>query len=456
MLIAIIANQALWIVNMYNGYKKEIYFDINKGIENAVYREMTERGESGGGFSAFSLYTENGDTSRYIKKTIIGEDHTLEVEIDRQDPNANMKIVQSILRNVIPLSVSRVNEFFFQEMQHCKFSIEKTYVEHYDLKRDSLMASSSEGKLSVSYISSDTMKIDIMEDMGVIAYVNNPVLTILRGMIIQLLLSILLIIVAVIGMFYLGRTIFRQWKEEKMRQDSVNAMTHEFKRPINAALGLVSRIPDYLKKSNIEKVIQYVELTMDELNRLSAYTQRIQQISNNDKSTINLDKSEIEMRSFLESLTAKFHSTENLLTHHSVYRKTTKMNLNVLPEHPVIWADRIHLANVVDNLIENAIKYSNEYLEINLTVDYQDTYMRMSIKDNGIGIGASDIKRIFDKFYRVNSRAVKRKTGIGLGLTYVKSIVEAHGGRIEVRSQGLGYGSEFIVLMPIDNRNGVN
>lgn len=294
-----------------------------------------------------------------------------------------------------------------------------------------------------------------MGSMGVIAHVNNPVLTILKGMIIQLLLSIMLIVIAVIGLFYLGRTIFRQWREEKMRQDSVNAMTHEFKRPINAAIGLVSLIPYYLKKSNLTKAIQYAELTMDELNRLTAYTRRIQQISNNDKSTIILDKSEIELRPFLESLTEKYYSSEKL-PELSVYHKTIRMNLDIRPENPKVRADRLHFANVVDNLIENAIKYSDENLKIDLSVDYQDANLCISIKDNGIGIAASDIKRIFDKFYRVDRHSVKRKTGFGLGLTYVKSIVEAHGGQIEVNSQGAGRGSEFVVFMPIDNNNVIN
>lgn len=440
---------------MYNAYKKEIYFEVNRSIEKSVYMEVTERCEGDGGFSAYPLYTENGDTSRYIKKTIIGEDFTVDVEVDRQDPNANLKIVQFVLKDVIPLDVSLLNKLFFQEMQHSKFPIGQTYVEYYDLKGDSLVKSSSEKQPFVSYISSDTMKIDIIGSMGIVAHVNNPVLTILRGMIIQLLLSILLIAVAVVGLFYLGRTIFQQWKEEKMRQDSVNAMTHEFKRPIYAAMSLVSLIPYYLEKSNQVKAVQYAELTMDELNRLTAYTRRIQQISNNDKSTIILDRSKVELRPFLESLTEKFRSPEKL-SDLSVYHKIIKMNLDIQPENPVICADRLHFANVVDNLIENAIKYSNKNLEINLKVNCQNTDLCLSIEDNGIGIAASDMKRIFDKFYRVDRHSVRRKAGFGLGLTYVKSIVEAHGGRIEVSSRGLGQGSEFVVFMPVDNNSVIN
>jgi len=105
-----------------------------------------------------------------------------------------------------------------------------------------------------------------------------------------------------LGLFYISRTIFRQWKEEKMRQVSINAMTHEFHRPITAAVTLVSLIPYFLEKKNLPKVSKYANLTIDELDRLTAYTTRIQQISNKEKATISLKKTTIEIQPFLESL----------------------------------------------------------------------------------------------------------------------------------------------------------
>jgi signal transduction histidine kinase len=452
-MIAIVANQVHWVVNMYNSYKKEIILDINKAIEKAVYREVTERSENDGGFSFYSLYTEDGDTSRYIKKTIIGEDTTVNVTIDRQDPNANHKIIQSILNDNAPLNISRLNELFFLEMQSGKFPVKDTYVEHYDMN-DNRLISSSRTDLdpgSGRYVSSDMMMIDIENSMGVKAYVGNPVMTLLRRMVYQLVLSVVLIMIAIACLFALGRAITIQWKKEKMRQDSVNSMTHEFRRPISAAVGLVSLIPYYLEKNNVAKASQYALLTINELNKLTAYTSRVQQISNNDKSTLSLDKSEIEVRPFLETLTEKYRSPAKMPGAMGYNNEPVEINLHIRPEHPVIYADRLHFANVIENLIENAIKYSGEDLAVDLAVDYEGEYLRISVKDNGIGISTSDLKRIFDRFYRSGHRAVRRKPGFGLGLTYVKSIVESHGGIVEANSRGVEYGSEFIVLMPVDN-----
>jgi signal transduction histidine kinase len=452
-MIAIVANQMHWVINVYNSYKKEIVLDINKAIEKAVYMEVTERSEDGGGFFSYSLYTEDGDTSRYIKKTIKGEDTTVVVTIDRHDPNANLKIIQYMMNDYAPLNISCLNELFFLEMQSSKFPVKDTYVEHYDLSDNRLISSSRTDSYSGSglYASSDMMVIDIMNSMGVKAYVDNPVITLLRRMIYRLVLSIVLIMIAIACLFVLGRTIIIQWKKEKMRQDSVDSMTHEFRRPISAAVSFVALIPYYLfEKNDVAKVSQYVQLTLDELNKLTAYTRRVQQISNNDKSTLSLDKSEIEVRPFLETLIKKYClPIKTPVAAES--NEPVEINLHIRPEHPVIYADKLHFANVIENLIENAIKYSGEDLVIDLAVDYEGNCLRISVKDNGTGISASDLKRIFDRFYRSGHRAVRRKPGFGLGLTYVKSIVESHGGTVEANSRGVGYGSEFIVLMPVGN-----
>ena len=445
--IAIITNQVLWIYNMYESYERKLHIDIDGSFKNAIYQEVTKRGESGGGFSAFSLNTDNEDNSRYIEKTIQGIDTTFTVSVDRHDPNANLKIAQTVLKDIAPLDIEALNKFFIQEMKDKDFPVQEAYIEYYDLTKNILEKSSGDKQLFTSYISSDMIVIDILESIGVKAYVKNPALVILRAMIAQLISSITLIILAIVGLFYLIRTIFRQWKEEKMRQDSVNAMTHEFRRPISTAVNLVSLIPHYIETNDLPCASKYAMNTMDALNKLTAYTTRIQQISNNEKSTISIERSSIEILPFMESLIKKYQKQEG---EQSADRHccTAVVNLDINPECTVINADRIHFANVIDNLIENAIKYSKEKPVIDISVDLQDKFLRISVKDNGIGISASDIKHVFEKFYRVDRSLTNNKAGFGLGLTYVKSIIEEHGGHIEAKSNGKGLGSEFVLYVP--------
>ena len=292
-MLAIIISQFFWIKGMYNSSEKEIVLEINRGLEGAVYKELTERSEGGGGFLAYNLYSEKGDTSRYISKEIKTTDTVIVINIDRFDPQANLKIAQYILKiaKLSSVKVSRINEFFYHGMEYTKFPVRETYVDYYDLDNDILVESSGTKSEFGSYISSKMVVMDINNSMGVKAYVSNPIFVILKSMIIQLLLSVILIIIAMIGLYYLRNTIFRQWKEEKMRQDSINAMTHEFRRPITAAMSFIALVRHFLEKDNKSEASIYVEYTDEELNRLAAYTNHIQQISNNDKSTITDRKS---------------------------------------------------------------------------------------------------------------------------------------------------------------------
>lgn len=445
-LIAIITNQAIWIINMYYSYKKEIVQEMNTTVEKAIYMEVTERSEKEGGFGAFPLYPENGDTTRYIQKKIIGEDTTFVVTIDRQDPNANLKIVQYLFNetNYSPININRINGLFSQEMQKGKFPVQKTYIEYYNLQADTLIESTLPVSI-ISYLSSDMITIDIMNSMGIKASIENPIMSILGRMVFQLVLSILLILIAITGLFLLGRTIYVQWKQEKMRQDAINSMTHEFKRPISTAVSMISLIPYYLQKKNIEKANTYATNTLQELNKLTAYTERIQQISNNDRSTVYLNYTDIEIRPFFNAMKEKYCRSEKDKTRKQI---NIQLNLNTIQTH--LHADLLHFSNVIDNLIENAIKYSGNMLTVILSVTDINNSLKISVKDNGIGISQSDKKYIFDKYYRSKTRFARQKTGFGLGLTYVKSIIEAHNGNIEVNST-VGEGSEFIIYLPVKN-----
>jgi Signal transduction histidine kinase len=446
-IISIIVSQIFWIIGMYNSSEKEIVLEIDRVLENAVYKELTERSEVFGGFSSYALYPEKGDTSRYISKELKFADTIVKVKIDRFDPRANLKIAQYGLNlaNISPVKVSRIKEFFLQGMEDTKFPVREAQVDYYDLDSDTLIESS--GTKYISSITSKMVVMDINNSMGVKVHVHNPLFIILQSMIFQLFGSVILIIIAMTGLYFLRNTFFRQWKEEKMRQDSVSAMTHEFRRQIAAAMSFLELVQLFLEKDNKGKASIYVEQAEKELERLSAYTGHIQNISKNDKSTITLNKSDIMISLFMESLINKYKS-EDFLKNLNVNKKGLNIKFDICPECEKISADYVHFANVIDNLIENAIKYSDEIVNVDISVTLENDCIRFSVVDNGIGISAKEIKRLFEKFYRGNHPKAKLKPGFGLGLTYVKSIVELHGGTVGVRSKGIGAGSEFIIDMP--------
>ena len=436
-------NQAVWISNMYNLHKKELKDFACQATQKAVIMEVSERTEAIGGYFVFANNLSNpNDTSRYFTKEVKTEDSTYKFTIDKNDPYINQKIVQFVLKDELPVNLEKLNKILKKELSE-RYTIKNTYFDYLDLKKNKTIKSTKPKNASSNYIQTDTVKLDILNTIGVVGYVQVPGVVILNKMGYQLALSILLILIGLGCMIYLGKSFVVQWKLESLRQESVNSMTHEFRRPISSAVAMISLIPFYVKKNDASRIIAYADKTMIELNKLTAYTERIQQISNNEKVNIILNKTKIEIDPLLQSLKERYSNPNNT-------EKKVNLQTMVHTKRKSLFVDILHFSNVLDNLVENAIKYSNPEVNINIVVEDINGAIKISVKDDGMGISALDLKYIFDRFYRSNRKELKRKTGFGLGLTYVKSIVEAHGGVILAKSK-INDGSEFVILLKEQN-----
>ncbi|MFA7584458.1 MAG: HAMP domain-containing sensor histidine kinase, partial [Proteiniphilum sp.] len=321
------------------------------------------------------------------------------------------------------------------------YAVSEAYFDYIDLESDTLISTNRPENIKTShYILTNTFPLDIVNSIGIIGHIENPHTTLLDTMKKQLMLSVSLIIIGIISLYYISRSFIVQWKIEKMRQESVNAMTHEFKRPISSAVAMTSLIPFYLERGERRTALEYVKSIEIDLNKLTQYTKRIQQISNNEKQYGMLNRTDMEIVPFFESLQNRYEVSDN-------HRQKIIVNVIINTVKHTMWVDMLHFSNVMDNLVENAIKYTVATpVIINIGVkDTMNDELKISVTDNGIGISTADRKHIFDKFYRVKRTETKNKIGFGLGLTYVKSIVEAHGGTISVSSE-LNKGSEFVII----------
>ncbi|MPM49469.1 Adaptive-response sensory-kinase SasA [bioreactor metagenome] len=352
------------------------------------------------------------------------------------------KIIQFVYQKDYPINLRKLNTLFKEELSS-RYPIKNTYFDYLNLQNRQLIGTNRPKQISPNYLATDTIPLDIISSIGIIGYVEVPNLVILRKMGYQLALSVLLILIGMGGMVYLGKSFVIQWRLEKHRQESVNAMTHEFKRPISGAVAMVALIPFYAGRKDMEKVTDYANNTLTELNKLTAYTERIQQISNNEKGNIVLNKEPIIIKSFFEAIKERYTSQDN-------EAKKVAIQLNTNTEKAFITADLIHFSNVMDNLVENAIKYSTSDVTLYISISDIKEGLKIAVEDNGIGISPYDLKFIFDKFYRSNRKEIKNKAGFGLGLTYVKSIVEAHGGTITAESK-LNEGSKFTVELRVES-----
>lgn len=437
-ILLVAANQLIWISNMYRLYKRELIDLSNQTIEKVVLMELHERSETMGGYSVYSSNFSNpNDTSRYFTKNVKTADSTYVFTIDKHDPNTMNKIIQFVFQEFFPVNLDKLNSLFKQELSS-RYPIQKTFFNYLNLQTGEIINTNRPELFSSNYVATDTIPLDIISSIGVIGYIEVPELVILRKMSYQLILSVMLILIGIGGLVYLGKSFIIQWRLEKLRQLSVNAMTHEFKRPISGAMAMVSLIPMYIERNDFQKVTKYAENTLTELNKLTAYTKRIQQISNNEKGQIRLDIVRVELIPLVNSLIEKYNFEEE--------GKIVRFSTEIKTNRSEIQVDLLHFTNVLDNLIENAIKYSGKTVNIILTVSDESEKLKFEVKDDGMGIDSYDQKHVFNRFYRSSRKEMANKVGFGLGLTYVKSIIEEHGGTVSVESK-LHQGSTFTVLI---------
>ena len=161
----ITVNQAVWIINMYNLHKKEMKDYANQSANQAVFMEISERGELLGGCKVFSTnLSEPNDTSRYIEKRVRTVDTTYVVTIDKQDPNSMNKIIQLVIKNDMPVDLKRLNLFFQKELSE-RYPIKNTYFDYLDLKKSKLIKSNKLANASSNYLPTDTITLDILNNI---------------------------------------------------------------------------------------------------------------------------------------------------------------------------------------------------------------------------------------------------------------------------------------------------
>ncbi len=252
-------------------------------------------------------------------------------------------------------------------------------------------------------------------------------------------ISGVLMLVIILSFMFVIITIFRQKKLSQMKNDFINNMTHEFKTPISTVSLACEVLNDPSVPKSDEFVKSYIDIISEENKRLGVMAEKILQTAILEKGQLNLRKEKIDIHHIIEDVAHK------IAIQVEIRDGSIQTELNAT--EPFIIADKVHITNVINNLLDNANKYSPRKPLITISTQDQNEGMQISITDNGIGINKANLKKIFEKLYRVPTGDVHNVKGFGLGLSYVKFIVEKHGGRVTVESEP-GKGSTFRVWLP--------
>lgn len=246
----------------------------------------------------------------------------------------------------------------------------------------------------------------------------------------------------ILAAFYITvRALLRQKKLSEIKSDFINNMTHELKTPLATISLAVDAIRNPKVVSDPEKLHYFSGIIKDENKRMNKQVETILQAALLDKQEVQLRLRELSVHEILSHIVDNF---ELQLTD-----RRGKLQLELDAENDLVEGDEVHITNMLSNLVDNAIKYGKEDVppEILIQTTNYGKYLRIRLEDNGIGMNKETVSRIFEKFYRAHTGNIHNVKGFGLGLSYVRTMVDAHDGKIKVDSTP-GKGSVFTVDLP--------
>ena len=280
----------------------------------------------------------------------------------------------------------------------------------------------------------NTSRVSISNKTSVGAVVEDYQMFIFREMWISIVGSILLIVLLFISFYRMLTVIFKQKKMSQVKNDFINNMTHEFKTPLASIYAANEALLNFGALEDRSKAVKYISMAQREVDRLTGMVQRILNASVNEQNDVSLSLKIVGVEGMLSGMMERHRMSTEKTIHYSYTQKGGNS----------IEADEEHLYHILNNLIDNAIKYSAEIVDIQIGFVQQNEDFELYVRDKGKGIKKEYLTKIFDQFYRVPTGDRHDVKGFGLGLSYVKKMVELHGWSIHLKSE-LGRGSEFTI-----------
>jgi len=238
--------------------------------------------------------------------------------------------------------------------------------------------------------------------------------------------------------------ILKQKKLSDIKNDFINNMTHELKTPIST-ISLASQMLRDTSLNNTPKSVDHISgIIYQESKRLTTQVEKVLQMAVFSEGSLKLKFKEVNINTLIETVVLNFELR--------VKSRSGELTSDLKANPSNIWADEVHVTNVLFNLLDNAVKYSKDEPKIHITTELKDNYLVVSVKDQGIGIQSEHLNQIFERFYRVPTGNVHDVKGFGLGLSYVKKIVDVHKGKIKVES-AIHKGTKFMIYFPINVEN---
>ena len=412
--------QFVWLVNSYNFVKDELRIKSTNMLEQAIMEETFSRLQNLPVGTKVQSRTEE-DKNRNLPEFVYMQESLEQLKSPIILDSINHIYKQLLLKNNYP--------------SECMISISKndTIIQHIGNKPSSLF-------------SLQTDKVPLRKDYSIViqAQFVNPNNLFFGKMGLLLVSTTILLIFVVFCIIYQVRIISKINKISQIREDFSYAMVHDMKTPLSTIMMVQDMLESGRLDTRPEIKNKYMSIAKSETDHLFALTNKILTISKLENHKLEMNKTEVELTPIIEKLTEKFKA-----------KAQKPVNFIISLQAKTAYADNDYLGEVISNLIDNAIKYSKESVEINITAEESERYTILKVRDNGLGISEADQKIIFQKYERAAAAKRSRRngaSGFGLGLNFVDQVIKAHEGKIFVNSTE-GEFTEFTIYLPFDTPN---
>lgn len=412
--------QFVWLANSYNFVRDELKIQSTNMLEQAVMEETFSRLQHLPIGTKVKSRTEE-DKGKNLPEFVYMQESLEELKSPIILDSINHIYKQLLLKNNYP--------------SECMISISKkdTIVQYI-------------GNKPYSLFSLQTDKVPLRKDYSIViqAQFTNPNGLFFGKMGLLLISTTILLIFVVFCIIYQVRIISKMNTISQIREDFSYAMIHDMKTPLSTIMMVQDMLESGRLDNRPEIKNKYMSIAKSETDHLFALTNKILTISKLENHKLEMNKTEVELTPIIEKLTEKFKA-----------KAQKPVNFIISLQAKTAYADNDYVSEVLSNLIDNAIKYSKESVEIHITTEESERYTILKVRDNGLGISEADQKVIFQKYERAAAAKRSRRngaSGFGLGLNFVDQVIKAHEGRIFVNSTE-GEFTEFTIYLPLETPN---
>ena len=416
--------QAFWLYYTYQLHLESIKESLNSIFYQTIEKELDQR---------FLKLGEKINSNSLNSKINASFDINFSDFQNQSAVSQQFYMLQKIMTNYnIRFNMSNADSIFRSILQsnHYPFNYQINYMDSINRIIETVGQDVNKG------FKTEALLVINEEKVYAIVEITPPV--VFRKMLVILIASILIFFFIIACLIYVMKTFINQHQLNKLRDNFTHALTHEMKTPLST----IHSVLDQLERGVLDKAPEvkqkFCSIAIEQVIELQNTVNQILTLAYIRKNQLILNKQSVDLQAMVQSLIDEFSIKTN---------KLVKFQTFFDLKDSVIYADSFYFNNVISNLIDNAIKYSRDTVDIEIECITEEKKVFIRVKDNGLGISQSDQMKIFKRFERGAEIKRSQINGFGIGLNYAQQVVEAHGGSITVSSQE-GIGSEFLISLP--------